>query len=131
MRRVTLIGTLAIALMGGGLVAAQTAGTKADDHAAHHPEKPGAQKAAPTKGMGSGTMSNCIMMGSSGGMMEGGGMMGMMEMPPGMLGAGAKVEVTKQGKGVTITITSDDAKVVARVQKMAEAMRLMHEARTQ
>jgi hypothetical protein len=48
-----------------------------------------------------------------------------------MLGAAAKLKVTKQPKGVTISITSDDAKVVARVQKMAEAMRLMHEAGTQ
>ena len=47
-------------------------------------------------------------------MMEGYGMMGMC---PGMLGAAAKLEVTKQPKGVTISITSDDAKVVARVQK--------------
>jgi hypothetical protein len=39
--------------------------------------------------------------------------------------------VTKQPKGVTISITSEDARVVARVQKMAEAMRLMHEAGTQ
>ena len=61
-------------------------------------------------------------------MMEGGGMMGMC---PGMLGSEGKVEVTKSAKGVTISITSDDPKVVARVQKRAEAMELMHEAQAQ
>jgi hypothetical protein len=71
---------------------------------------------------------------NGGGMgMMGGGMMsgGMMGMCPGMMGAGAKMEVVKLPKGVTITLTSDDPKVVARVQKMAEGMRLMHEANTQ
>ena len=63
-----------------------------------------------------------------GGMMEGGGMMGTC---PGMLGGEGKVDVTKSAKGVTITITSDDPKVVTRVQKRAEAMKLMHEARSQ
>jgi outer membrane lipoprotein SlyB len=130
------MGTLGLALLGGGLVAAQTA----DDHAAHHPAKAAPAKAAPTKpaaknagaergmkghaGMGMGMMNGCAM----GGGTEACGPMGMC---PGMLGATAKVEVTKQPKGVTISITSDDAKVVARVQKMAEAMRLMHEAGTQ
>jgi TusA-related sulfurtransferase len=65
-------------------------------------------------------------------MMEGGGMMGggnmMGGMCPGMLNADAKLEVTKLPKGATISITSDDPKVVARIQKMAEGMRLMHEA---
>ena len=155
MKRFTLIGALSLALLGGGLVVAQTT----DEHAAHHPAT--AQKAAPGKaapkaatsdgmkdGMKGGMM-NCPMMGDGmmGGGMMGGGMMGdahgkaggMMGggmngcgmMCPGMLDAGAKVEVTKQAKGVTIAITSDDAKVIARVQKLAEAMRLMHEARVQ
>jgi hypothetical protein len=65
--------------------------------------------------------------------MMGGGMMGMMGggMCPMMGGAKAKVDVKKIDKGVTITVTSSDAAAVARLQKMAEAMRLMHEAMTQ
>ena len=45
-----------------------------------------------------------------------------------MGGAGTKVAVKNVDKGVTITLTSPDAATVARLQKMAEAMRLMHEA---
>ncbi len=52
-------------------------------------------------------------------------------MCPGTLGGEGKVEVTKTAKGVTISITSDDPKVVARVQKRAEAMKLMHGAQAQ
>ena len=36
--------------------------------------------------------------------------------------------VKKIDKGVTITLTSSDAATTTRLQKMAEAMRLMHEA---
>jgi hypothetical protein len=65
--------------------------------------------------------------------MRGGGMgmgMGMMGglCPMGMGGADTKVDVKNIDKGVTITITSTDTGRVARLQKMAEAMRLMHEA---
>ena len=68
----------------------------------------------------------CPMMGGGamGGGMMGGGMMG-----GGMMGgATTKVDVKKIDKGVTITMTSPDAATAARLQKMAEAMRLMHEA---
>ena len=120
MKRITLVGTLGIAALASGLVAAQTPGAKPNDHGAHHPEK-AAHKAKATPGMmGRGMM--------GGGMMEGVGMLGMC---PGMLGGAGKFEVTKLAKGVTISITSDDAKVAARVQKMAEAMKLMHEANAQ
>jgi hypothetical protein len=64
-----------------------------------------------------------------GGIMGGG--MGMMGggMPMGaMMGGDARVEVKNVDKGVTITITSADPAKVKRLQKMAEAMRLMHEA---
>ena len=71
----------------------------------------------------------CPMMGNGGGMM-GGGMGGGM-MGGGMMGAGTKVDVKKTEKGVTMTITAPDAASAARLQKMAEAMRLMHEATTQ
>jgi hypothetical protein len=63
------------------------------------------------------------------GMMGGGmGMMGGGFCPMGMAGADTKVDVKNIDKGVTITITSTDAARVARLQKMAQAMRLMHEA---
>ena len=58
--------------------------------------------------------------------MMGGGMCG-----PMMGGAKTKVDVKKIEKGVTITLTSPDAATVARLQKTAEAMRLMHEATAQ
>jgi hypothetical protein len=56
------------------------------------------------------------------------GMMGGGFCPMGMGGADTKVEVKNIDKGVTITITSTDTARIARLQKMAEAMRLMHEA---
>ena len=66
------------------------------------------------------------MMGGDG---MGGGMMGGMPMGPmAMMGGDARVEVKNVDKGVTITITSTDPAKVKRLQKMAEAMRLMHEA---
>ena len=79
------------------------------------------------------------MMGGGTGMMGGGmGMMGGMcpmmggPMMGGMMGgASTKVDVKKIDKGVTITMTSSDAATAARLQKMAEAMRLMHEAMAQ
>ena len=71
----------------------------------------------------------CPMMGNGGGM-RGGGMGGGM-MGGGMMGAGTKVDVKKTEKGVTMTFTAPDAASAARLQKMAEAMRLMHEATTQ
>jgi hypothetical protein len=46
----------------------------------------------------------------------------------GMMGPGTDVKVTKVAKGVSFSMTGSDAKAVARVQKMAEAMRLMHDA---
>ena len=45
-----------------------------------------------------------------------------------MGGAGTKVSVKNVDKGVTITLTSADAAMATRLQKMAEGMRLMHEA---
>ena len=65
------------------------------------------------------------------GMMGGGMGMGMMGggfCPMGMAAPDTKVDVKNIDKGVTITITSTDKARVARLQKMAEAMRLMHEA---
>jgi hypothetical protein len=132
-------------MMTGGMAVAQA--PSADDHAAHHPAAaakagpatpaapakptpaPAAKGAAP-KGdatMGGGKGGMCPMMGGGG--MMGGGMMG--GMGPMMGGAGTKVDVKKTEKGVTITMTAPDAASAARLQKMAEAMRLMHEATAQ
>jgi hypothetical protein len=127
MKRLVLIGALGAGVLAGRFVAAQTAPAKPNEHAAHHPDKGAAKKQEPKAGMGMG-MGNGMGHGMMGAGMQEGGMMGMC---PGMLDPGAKVEVTKLAKGVTISLTSDDAKVVTRVQKMAEAMRLMHEARAQ
>jgi len=138
----------------GGIVAAQAPAPTADDHAAHHPAaaaskpalaapkaatpapKAGAPAGQSTMGggmMGGGMMGNgmCPMMGGGGmqGGTMGGGMMGGMGSMMG--GATTKVDVKKVDKGVTITMTSPEPATAARLQKMAEAMRLMHEATAQ
>jgi hypothetical protein len=139
MKRILLATTLVSILGVGGIVAAQA--TKPDEHAAHHPS--GAAAAPDTQStpgaMGGGMMGNGMMGGGMGGgmcPMMGGGMMGGGMMGGGMMGgmmggAKTKVDVKKIDKGVTITMTSPDAATVARIQKMAEAMRLMHEAMSQ
>jgi hypothetical protein len=76
-------------------------------------------------GMSGGGMSGG---GMSGGGMSGGMLGGMPMGPMAMMGGDARVEVKNVDKGVTITITSTDPAKVKRLQKMAEAMRLMHEA---
>jgi hypothetical protein len=48
-----------------------------------------------------------------------------------MGGPKTKVDVKKTEKGVTITLTAPDAATAARLQKMAEGMRLMHDAMAQ
>jgi hypothetical protein len=48
-----------------------------------------------------------------------------------MMGPGTNVQVAKVTKGVSFTMTGTDSKAVTRIQKMAEAMRLMHEAMAQ
>ena len=79
--------------------------------------------------MGGGSMCGSMGMGMMGGGMGMGGGMAMGGMPMGaMMGVDARVEVKNVDKGVTITITSADPAKVKRLQKMAEAMRLMHEA---
>jgi hypothetical protein len=126
MNRFLLTATALATIAGGGYALAQSATPNADDHAAHHPAKtttvvpPVGPAGAGQAAMGGGAM--------AGGM--GSGMMGMMGggMCP-MMGAGAtKVDVKKIDKGVTITMTSSDGATATRLQKMAEAMRLMHEA---
>ncbi len=102
--------------------------------AAKEPKAASGEKAAAAQtGMGNGMMGGGNgMMGGGDGMMGGGkGMMG-----GGMCGmmrgaANTKVDVKKVDKGVTITMTSSGAATVGRLEKMAEAMRLMHEAMSQ
>jgi hypothetical protein len=117
---VLLVG---IGIGGSALVSAQTA-------PAPKSTKPPA--AHVHGGEGDASTPTCPMMGGGMGMMGGGmAMMGGGIGPMGMAGPGTKVDVKKIDKGVTITITATDPAQVTRVQKMAEAMRLMHEANTQ
>jgi hypothetical protein len=44
-----------------------------------------------------------------------------------MLAPGVELQVAKIANGVTLTLTSSDPKVAARIQKRAEILRLMHE----
>lgn len=133
MKRTLLTVTMLTALAGGSYALAQA--PSPTDHAAHHPAQPTATATkAPAPGgemMGEGGMGMmrggmCPMMGpAGGGMMGGGAMLGMMG------GPNTKVDVKKTDKGVTITLTAADAAGAARLQKIAEAMRLMHEAMAQ
>jgi hypothetical protein len=123
MKRILLTAAFLAVAAGGGWAAAQTtpsvpkpqpAAGAVHDHGAAHGGAGGEMMCG--KMMGGGMM--------GGGMMGGGmGPMGMM-----MGGAGTKIAVKNVDKGVTITLTSADTATVARMQKMAEAMRLMHEA---
>jgi hypothetical protein len=139
MKRLYLTTTVlaGLALAGAGWARAQT---PSDPHAAHHEAKPA--KAAPGgaaapgasdkmgkmgMGMMGGDAGMCPMMGGGGMGAMGGGMGAMM----GMGGADTQVAVKNTEKGVTITLTATDPAKVARLQKMAEAMRLMHEATAQ
>lgn len=98
---------------------AKTATTAAPPAAAHQHGAPPAAKETPAKG-GMGMMGGGMGMGGMG--MMGGGMCPMMG------GAETQLAVKNVEKGVTLTFTSSDPAKVARLQKMAEAMRLMHEA---
>lgn len=53
--------------------------------------------------------------------------MGMMGMGCPMMTFGAELKVQKLENGVSITMTSSDPKQVARIQKRAEILRLVHE----
>ena len=118
MKRILLTAAFLAVAAGGGLVAAQTTPSV--------PKPQPAAGAVPDHGGLHGGAGGEMMCGR----MMGGGMMGGGMGPMGMMmgGAGTKVAVKNVDKGVTITLTSPDAATVARLQKMAEAMRLMHEA---
>lgn len=110
MKRIALVTCLMTIGFGAAWVSAQTT-----------QPAPGAKSDVPARqrGRGAGPMGQGMMMG--GGM--GGGMM-----CPMMLGPDTRMEVKNLPKGVSITLTNEDADAVARLQKMAEASRLMHEA---
>src|SRR5262245_10404206 len=118
MKRTVLTAALLTAIAGGGFALAQA--PTPDDHAAHHGGMMG-------NGVGNGMMGDgmCPMSPMSQ-MMGGLGSLGMM-----MGGPKTKVDVKKTEKGVTITLTAPDAATAARLQKMAEGMRLMHDAMAQ
>jgi len=122
-----MIATLAgLVGAGTGWASAQTAPPAPPAKAAPHAH--GAAPAPGAKGGGGmGSMGGGMGMGHMG---MGTGMMGGM-CHMGMGSADTKVDVKNVDKGVTITFTSTDQAKVVRLQKMAEAMRLMHEATTQ
>jgi predicted lipid-binding transport protein (Tim44 family) len=113
MTRILLVLALTAGIFGGGLAAADTASSTARSAAAA-PAQPGPWQS-----------------GMMGGGMMGGGMLGAGMCPIMMAGLGTKMDIKRIDKGVSITFTSTDPLTVARLQKMAEAMRLMHEAMMQ
>lgn len=126
MKTLLLTAALLTGLSAGGAawVSAQTApAPKPAKPPAAHTHPGGADASAGMGTMHGGGMGMGMMGGGMGMGMMGGGMC-----PMGMAGADTKVEVKNIDKGVTITLTSTDASRVTRLQKMAEAMRLMHEA---
>ncbi len=134
MKRILLTATIAVAIAGGGLALAQM--NNQSESAGSSRQSPGMMGGGSGPGMmgsgyGPGGGNGPGMMGGGYGPGMGGyGMMGMMGggMFQMMGNASTKIEVKKIAKGVTITMTSPDATTAARLQKMAEAMQLMHEA---
>jgi len=121
MRRASLVSVFVALLVGGGLAIAETTSPAA---------KP--QTSTPAghehgDGMCAGMMGGGMMGGGMGGGMCAGMMGGMGHL---MMGPGTKIAVKNVDKGVTITLTSPDPATATRLQKMAEGMRLMHEAMT-
>ena len=103
MTRILLVLALTAGILGGGLVAAEPASSTAK------PDPAASAQPGPWQG----------------------GMLGAGICPIMMAGLATKMDVKKIDKGVSITFTSTDPLTVARLQKMAEAMRLMHEAMMQ
>ena len=111
MKPVVLLASLALTLAaGGGLVIAETA-------------TPAPKAAAPAPKAGTPAPAHEHDHAAAGSPAGEGMMCGKM-----MGGAGTKVTVKNVDKGVTMTFTTDDSAGAVRLQKMAEAMRLMHEA---
>jgi hypothetical protein len=152
-RQLLLEGILALAMTGctTNAWAQPAAGAKAaqppEKAAAQPTQRPPAKSVAPTTadgakkgdtaghdhGAGGGMMMGQGMQdggiqggGMKGGGMKGGGMMG--GDCPMMADAATKMEVKRVAKGVVITLTSDDAAAVTKLQNMAERMQLKHQA---
>jgi hypothetical protein len=123
MKRILVIAAVTTTLAGAGWVAAETA---APAPKAHHGAGADPGSSTPDHKMG-----DCEMMGHGMGMGMGLGMMGGGMGPLMMGGADTAVTVKNTDKGVTITLSSNDPAAVKRLQKTAEAMRLMHEAMSQ
>jgi len=115
MRHLVLAATLLAALALGDGAAAQTAGPSP----------------APTLGTAPGGGPGPMGRGRMGGPGPGRGRGGGIGMCPVLVENADQVVVKNLADGVTLTLTSKDAAQVQRLQKMAEAMRLMHEATTQ
>jgi len=129
MNRLLIAGILLCLTSGGTLVVAQTGSpSKAPNASA---PGPGTKDAPATKAqglnrdttnggmMGSGMMGMCPGMtaGTQGTGMTGGGMMATC---PGMSARDTKMHVTKQPKGASMVITSDDPEIVACLQSAAD-----------
>lgn len=129
----TVLAGLLLAGVGWAGAQSPAVGHAGHDHTA--PAKAVPVKGAPNAAQAGGTAKPAGGMGMMGGsgmcsMMGGTGMGGMNHLG-GMMnmgGPGTEVAVKNTDKGVTITLTATDPAKVVRLQKMAEAMRLMHEA---
>ncbi|MEW6777171.1 MAG: hypothetical protein AB1405_12815 [Bdellovibrionota bacterium] len=125
MKRAALWTVVLAILVSGGLLATQAFGEEKEPQAVcPMTGKPIGQgpglhgmMGGKTGMMGHGSHGGCPMMG--GGPGEG--------MPCPLMGPGTKIETKKIDKGVQITVTTDDPKAAARLQKMAEIMKLTHE----
>jgi hypothetical protein len=133
MRRlfITTTALAGLALAGAGWAYAEAPSKPNDAHQMEAPAKaaPGGMGAMGGMGKTGGGMGSMGMMEHEGMCpMMMGGMGGGMGAMMGMGGADTQIAVKNTAKGVTITLTASDPAKVARLQKMAEAMRLMHEA---
>lgn len=118
------INPVAVVVLGVALVACTASWVRSEDKGAGGAMSGGRMGMGPGMGKmmhghGGGMMGGCPMMG-------GGGMMGGCP----MMGADVAVKVEKIKNGATLTLTSDDPKVVRRIQLRAEIMRLMNELRS-
>jgi len=119
MKRLSIAFALVLGLALAGLGLSQVYGEDAQQAPAACPM--GAAN-CPFAGKGPGRMNR----GKMGPGMMGPQMMGSHPMCP-LMAPGAKVETKNLKNGIQVTITSDDAKTVTRLQKMAEIMRLTRE----
>jgi hypothetical protein len=124
MKRSVLIVSLSVLGLGSAWVSAQPRPRNQDESRA-----PSNQEPRPAPSARNGDMRG--RMGPGGMMGMGPAGMGAGMMCPMVLGPDTRVQVRNLDRGVTVTLTSEDAATVVRLQKMAEATRLMHEAMTE